>query len=381
MKHIFISYSTKNKTIAQQLCTMLERDELACWIAPRNIPPGFEWRKTIVHAIAESQLMLAVLSEDACHSDHVARELELAAEKKVPILPVRLDATPLEEKFEYVVGGKQWLDISGTDRQSLDDSATAVVDAVRTLIAPSNSSPAAAEVTRATPTSAQSRKAEQIARGRGVHAIIDELRSVVTTFFAVAMRRERALSDFDLSDSKTTFFAFRFLLYVSLATAILHIPEWRAQGIRYADPAFMSLAVAIDLIEKIALCLALYAAIRLFKAEANPQQFFGAFCFFGTYLLMSDVFLVSVQGARIDIRSVRIDHIGDLLTLLVAFMASIGLKFVLLLGLFKAFHVTHQLGVARARTSLAVAIALWIVSLLVVCKPFEDKLFKAFGGY
>ncbi|HXQ15450.1 MAG TPA: toll/interleukin-1 receptor domain-containing protein [Caulobacteraceae bacterium] len=41
---VFISYSSKDKTTADAICALLERDGAKCWIAPRDILPGEAWR-------------------------------------------------------------------------------------------------------------------------------------------------------------------------------------------------------------------------------------------------------------------------------------------------------------------------------------------------
>ena len=36
----FISYSSKDKTIADAVCARLEARGIRCWIAPRDVRPG-----------------------------------------------------------------------------------------------------------------------------------------------------------------------------------------------------------------------------------------------------------------------------------------------------------------------------------------------------
>ena len=270
MPHVFISYSNQNKTTADELCAVLERNGLRCWIAPRDIPPGSAWPETIVSAIGDSQLMITVVSQDAYRSEHMARELGQADTNRIPILPVRLDGTPLKGQFQYFLGNKQWLDLR--DR-SPDDDEAAVVNAVRTLQARWDRRPAGSAHTQPTLSPVQpdatSHPLDRRRPRRGVDTIVDEVRDVIMTFVAVAMRRQQALADFNLSDSRTLFFAFRFLIYLSLASAILHIPAWSAQEIRFGHPAFMPLVLAVALIEQIAVCFVLYSAIRLFGSTGG----------------------------------------------------------------------------------------------------------------
>jgi len=53
-------------------------DEL-CWIAPRDVIPGFHYADGIVRAINGSKLLVLVLSEHAIASPHVRKEIERAS--------------------------------------------------------------------------------------------------------------------------------------------------------------------------------------------------------------------------------------------------------------------------------------------------------------
>ncbi len=282
MRHVFISYSTKNTKTAKRICAALERDGRKCWIAPRDISPGRDWAESIVAAIKGSQLMIAVVSKDACDSEDMARELHRAAANRVPILPARLDGTPLTGQFAYFLGNKQSLDLAG---RSWSDFESDVVNAVRTLLTPSGGPADMGD--NAQPASCRE-------PSPAVHTTAGEPPSVIQTFIAGAMKQEKALADVNLSEPRTLGSAFTILVCMSLATAILHIPAWNEKGIHYGNPAFIPLATAGDLIEPIAFCLLLYLAIRMFGGTADALQFFSAFCLLGAYWLMSNIALAPV---------------------------------------------------------------------------------------
>ena len=48
---VFISYSHKDKAVADAICHYFENDKLKCWIAPRDIMPGQKWAKSIAEAV------------------------------------------------------------------------------------------------------------------------------------------------------------------------------------------------------------------------------------------------------------------------------------------------------------------------------------------
>ena len=395
MPHVFISYTRKDRTVADQLCAVLEKNGIQCWIAPRNIRPGSPWPDAIVTAIRDSELMITLVSRDAYGSKQMARELENADRGNVPILPIRRDATPLEGPFQYFLGDRQWIDLHDNPPA---DSETAIVEAVHALQAEASAPATGDERTR--PDSPGTRPVDEVRRAQqrstrtGVPAIGDELRAVFATFVAVAMKQEKALEDLDLAESRTRFFAFRFLIYLCLASLIVHIPAWSAQGIQFAHPAFMLAILAEQLIEALALCLALYAAIRIFGGQADPQRFFSAFCLLYALQLMANIFLVPVQARSISAQTSDVEQFvdqllalsaqlspGDLPVLVVAFVASTALQIVFLVSLYRAFHIIPQLGVARTLMSFVLAAATCVAIVLAFSHPFEANLYKAFGSH
>ena len=107
---VMISHSTADKLISTTLCERLEAADLRCWIAPRNIAGGEEWTAAILDGIASSQMMLLVFSESANASRHVQREILFATEKKLPILPFRIENVVPTGSLAYCLLGLQWLD-------------------------------------------------------------------------------------------------------------------------------------------------------------------------------------------------------------------------------------------------------------------------------
>ena len=59
---VFVSYASQDSAVAEGLCAALERDGIACWIAPRDVRPGDFYADAIVQAINACQLLVLVLS-------------------------------------------------------------------------------------------------------------------------------------------------------------------------------------------------------------------------------------------------------------------------------------------------------------------------------
>ena len=106
---VFISYATENRPVATAACQSLEEDGFPCWIAPRDVIPGELWPVAITSAIERSDLMVVVLSSAAIGSDDVLREITLAAEEQVAILPYRIEDAPHTGAFKFFLNSRHWL--------------------------------------------------------------------------------------------------------------------------------------------------------------------------------------------------------------------------------------------------------------------------------
>ena len=129
---VFISHSTKDKGVADAICAALEAAEIRCWVAPRDIPPAAEWATSIVGALRTARVMVLVLSENAINSDHVKRELTVAAEAGVVIVPLKIDDTPLQGLIEYYLADTHWLDAMNPPTKA---QIAKLVETVRAIVA------------------------------------------------------------------------------------------------------------------------------------------------------------------------------------------------------------------------------------------------------
>jgi hypothetical protein len=107
---VFISYSSKDKPIADAVCATLERYGVRCWIAPRDILPGEDFPKAIINAINDSIAMVLIFSASANASPQVTREVTKAVSKGIMIIPFRIENAPMSESMEYLIGLPHWMD-------------------------------------------------------------------------------------------------------------------------------------------------------------------------------------------------------------------------------------------------------------------------------
>ena len=128
---VFISYSSKDKPIADAICAHLEAAGIRCWIAPRDIGAGEDWPTAIAQAVSQSQALVLVFSAHSNSSEDVSRELFLAANSKLVIIPFKIENIEPEPGKRYYLARTHWLDAINPPTQ---EQIRALVDCVKALI-------------------------------------------------------------------------------------------------------------------------------------------------------------------------------------------------------------------------------------------------------
>ncbi|HEY7088711.1 MAG TPA: toll/interleukin-1 receptor domain-containing protein, partial [Tepidisphaeraceae bacterium] len=62
-RDVFISYSSRDKNVADAIVANLEAKKLRCWIAPRDILPGKQWAGAILDGISDTRVMVLIFSK------------------------------------------------------------------------------------------------------------------------------------------------------------------------------------------------------------------------------------------------------------------------------------------------------------------------------
>lgn len=123
---VFISYSSQDMEAAQAICHVLEQNEIRCWMAPRNIPPGSDYGDVIEEAIKSCKVVVVLFSETAAASQWVKGELNIAFEEQKTIIPFRLDHTPLKGQNRVMLNKTHWIDAYPDYKTKFNDLVTAV---------------------------------------------------------------------------------------------------------------------------------------------------------------------------------------------------------------------------------------------------------------
>jgi hypothetical protein len=111
MSTIFISHSSKDLAVAQTVCAALESRGLKCWIASRDVGAGDNFQEAIVTAIRTAKVMVLVFSDNANNSTEIKKELALASQNKVAVIPARVEDVVPAAALAYELATRQWINL------------------------------------------------------------------------------------------------------------------------------------------------------------------------------------------------------------------------------------------------------------------------------
>lgn len=109
-KSVFISHSSNDFNIAQQICAELEKFDISCWIAPRNVMGGLPYAEEIVQAIKSCKVLLLIASNSINASEQILNEIEIAVNYSKLILPFKIDTVIYNDSYQYYLKRKHWIE-------------------------------------------------------------------------------------------------------------------------------------------------------------------------------------------------------------------------------------------------------------------------------
>ena len=111
-KCVFISYSSLDRNIADNLCAKLEANGIKVWYAPRNIISS-DYAGAIVSAITRCTHFIVIISKNSLKSHHVLNEIDLAFQELnrcMHLIPLRIDEEEMGPSFRYYLCSQHWMD-------------------------------------------------------------------------------------------------------------------------------------------------------------------------------------------------------------------------------------------------------------------------------
>ena len=109
-RDVFVSYSHKNKKVADAIVFAMEEHKIKCWYAPRDVLPGNSWAASITDAIEQTKIFVLVYTEDSNQSRQVTNEVTLAVKEGKTVIPFRLTDSDMNDELEYYLSSVHWLD-------------------------------------------------------------------------------------------------------------------------------------------------------------------------------------------------------------------------------------------------------------------------------
>jgi len=131
---IFISYRSTENDKALFIRHLCEANGIQCWKAPEDIRPGKDYCESIPEAIGNCSTLVVVLTKEAQKSDNILSEIIDAQNKKKRVIPLLMDNTPLNQKFNFALNHTQFITVN-------DQSKTAYEALIRELWAIENITP------------------------------------------------------------------------------------------------------------------------------------------------------------------------------------------------------------------------------------------------
>ena len=106
-KDIFVSYTTPDRRIADDVVSFFETQGIDCFIAPRDVDPGMAYAANLMRAIDNARAIILIASGAINDSAHVLNEIEAIINKKKPLIPFFIEDFAMSDEFCYYLSRTQ----------------------------------------------------------------------------------------------------------------------------------------------------------------------------------------------------------------------------------------------------------------------------------
>jgi hypothetical protein len=107
----FISYASEDKNIAFRTVNALEKENIKCWITPRDVSGGELFVDSIMQAIKQCELLIVLISKYSNISRFVRREVGTAFDNDKVLVPIRVENIEPEGELKFYLGDHHWIEI------------------------------------------------------------------------------------------------------------------------------------------------------------------------------------------------------------------------------------------------------------------------------
>ena len=99
---VFLSYSRKDKEIANTLVEGLSANGIQVWIDNVHIEGGLKWDSAIETALEKTKILILLLSKSSVNSENVKDEVSYALEEKLDFITVLIEETNVPYRWRRV---------------------------------------------------------------------------------------------------------------------------------------------------------------------------------------------------------------------------------------------------------------------------------------
>lgn len=143
MEHdVFISYSSKNFSVAQHIFNELAKASIKCWMAPMSLSGGERYEESIPKAIKKCRVFVLIYSEPASKSCWVNAEVTLAYDSLKSIIPFRIDPSIIEDGMKLTLIKFHWIEAFPEFKEKISD----LILGIRNILKSSEENRAKAQV-------------------------------------------------------------------------------------------------------------------------------------------------------------------------------------------------------------------------------------------
>lgn len=137
MADIFLSYTSADYDVAERLYNVLSQKGYDVWFAPCNIGAGNNYADDIgralstlddgedffenIERLAKSKILLLILSKDSMKSKWVAKEVKMAVNEDIHILPLHIDNIILNSQFKFMLSDVQIMEAQFMNKKFMDN--------------------------------------------------------------------------------------------------------------------------------------------------------------------------------------------------------------------------------------------------------------------
>ena len=106
-KDVFVSYTTPDLAIANEVVAFFEEQGIDCFIAPRDVDPGKPYAANLMQAIDNARVIILIATAAINDSDHVLNEIEAIVHKKKPLIPFFVEDFTMSDEYCYYLSRTQ----------------------------------------------------------------------------------------------------------------------------------------------------------------------------------------------------------------------------------------------------------------------------------